>query len=126
MLARIIHFKKLSGTTMGTVALGAGAIDDAAAWCLLALVLAGFDGAMSRAAINIIGGICYVAFTLLASRQLLAKWASKCRTKRPFVRPGVCDLFDFAGIPAPGSRTRSACMRFLGLSSWVRPCPAVS
>lgn len=31
MLARIIHFKKLAGTTMGTVALGAGAIDDAAA-----------------------------------------------------------------------------------------------
>ena len=29
MLARIIHFKKLTGTTMGTVALGAGAIDDA-------------------------------------------------------------------------------------------------
>src|SRR5882762_2607385 len=27
MLARIIHFKKLTGTTMGTVALGAGAID---------------------------------------------------------------------------------------------------
>src|SRR5262245_26758089 len=35
MLARIIHFKKLAGTTMGTVALGAGAIDDATAWCLL-------------------------------------------------------------------------------------------
>ena len=34
MLARIIHFKNLAGTTMGTVALGAGAIDDAAAWCL--------------------------------------------------------------------------------------------
>ncbi|HEY6675449.1 MAG TPA: cation:proton antiporter, partial [Terrimicrobium sp.] len=29
MLARIIHFKKLTGTTMGTVALGAGAMDDA-------------------------------------------------------------------------------------------------
>ncbi len=43
MLARIIHFKKLTGTTMGTVALGAGAIDDATAWCLLAVVLASFD-----------------------------------------------------------------------------------
>jgi Kef-type K+ transport system membrane component KefB len=32
MLARIIHFKKLIGTTMGTVALGAGAIGDATAW----------------------------------------------------------------------------------------------
>src|ERR1700682_1692198 len=39
VLARIIQFKKLSGTTIGTVALGAGAINDAAAWCLLAVVL---------------------------------------------------------------------------------------
>ena len=44
MLARIIQFKELTGTTIGTVALGAGAIDDAAAWCLLAVVLASFDG----------------------------------------------------------------------------------
>ena len=43
MLARIIHFKGLSGTLMGTVAIGAGAIDDAAAWCLLAVVMASFD-----------------------------------------------------------------------------------
>jgi Kef-type K+ transport system membrane component KefB len=43
MLARIIHFKGLTGTLMGTVAIGAGAIDDAMAWCLLAVVLASFD-----------------------------------------------------------------------------------
>ncbi|MBL9136734.1 MAG: cation:proton antiporter, partial [Verrucomicrobiales bacterium] len=49
MLARIIHFKKLAGTTMGTVALGAGAIDDATAWCLLAVVLASFDQNWSHA-----------------------------------------------------------------------------
>jgi Kef-type K+ transport system membrane component KefB len=75
MLARIIHFKKLSGTTMGTVALGAGAIDDAAAWCLLAVVLASFDGDFSHAAKNIGGGILYVSLTLLVLRPLLARWA---------------------------------------------------
>ena len=75
MLARIIHFKKLTGTTMGTVALGAGAIDDAAAWCLLAVVLASFDGNMSHALLNIGGGIGYVSFTLLVLRPLLARWA---------------------------------------------------
>src|SRR5581483_7224415 len=48
MLARIIHFKNLAGTTMGTVALGAGAMDDAAAWCLLAVVLASFDNQWSH------------------------------------------------------------------------------
>src|SRR6185503_390592 len=74
MLARIIQFKKLTGTTMGTVALGAGALDDAAAWCLLAIVLASFDGVFSHAALNIVGGIGYVCFTLLVLRPLLARW----------------------------------------------------
>ena len=73
MLARIIHFKKLSGTTMGTVALGAGAIDDATAWCLLAVVLASFDNNWSHALVNIGGGIGYVTVTLLLIRPLLAK-----------------------------------------------------
>ena len=73
MLARIIHFKKLSGTTMGTVALGAGAIDDAMAWCLLAVVLASFDNDWSRALWNIGGGALYVAVTLMVVRPLLAR-----------------------------------------------------
>ncbi len=73
MLARIISFKKLTGTTMGTVALGAGAIDDATAWCLLAVVLASFDRNWNQAIYNIGGGAAYVALTLLVVRPLLAR-----------------------------------------------------
>ena len=73
MLARIIHFKKLSGTTMGTVALGAGALDDATAWCLLAIVLASFDNNWSHAWVNIGGGAGYVVFTLFVVKPLLAR-----------------------------------------------------
>src|SRR6266850_7694630 len=73
MLARIIHFKKLTGTTMGTVALGAGAIDDATAWCLLAVVLASVDRNWSHAWFNIGGGGAYVALALLVLRPLLAR-----------------------------------------------------
>lgn len=73
MLARIIHFKKLSGTTMGTVALGAGAIDDASAWCLLAVVLASFDQNWSHAWLNIGGGVAYVTVAFLIIRPLLAR-----------------------------------------------------
>jgi len=72
VLARIIQFKKLSGTTIGTVALGAGAINDATAWCLLALVLASLDHNWSHALTNIGGGLAYVAFTLLIVRPLFA------------------------------------------------------
>src|SRR5207302_9670095 len=68
MLARIIHFKKLTGTTMGTVALGAGAIDDATAWCLLAVVLASFEHNWSHALLNISGCVACVALTLLIVR----------------------------------------------------------
>lgn len=80
MLARIIHFKKLNGTTMGTVAIGAGAIDDATAWCLLAVVLASFDQNFSHAAINIGGGLAYVAITLLIVKPFLDRielWLQK-------------------------------------------------
>lgn len=74
MLARIIHFKNLAGTRMGTVALGAGAIDDATAWCLLAVVLASFDNNWSHALLNIGGGIGYVALVLYLVRPLLQKY----------------------------------------------------
>ncbi|MDB6136354.1 MAG: nhaS3 [Verrucomicrobiales bacterium] len=74
MLARIIHFKKLTGTTMGTVALGAGALDDAAAWCLLAVVLASFDGDFSHAFINIGCGVGFVVFTFLVVGPLLQRF----------------------------------------------------
>ena len=74
MLARIIHFKGLAGTTMGTVAIGSGAINDAAAWCLLAVVLASFDGNLAHAALNIGGGVGYVAFVLVGLRPLLRGW----------------------------------------------------
>jgi Kef-type K+ transport system membrane component KefB len=73
MLARIIHFKNLAGTRMGTVAIGAGAIDDAAAWCLLAIVLASFDDDWTRAIWNIGGALIYVAFAFGLLRPLLQR-----------------------------------------------------
>ncbi len=73
MLARIIQFKKLNGTTMGTVAIGAGAIDDATAWCLLAVVLASIENDWSGALLNIGGGIGFVAVAFLLIKPLLAK-----------------------------------------------------
>lgn len=74
MLARIIHFKGLNGTLMGTVAIGAGAIDDATAWCLLAIVLASFDNDAWHAVESIGGGIGFVAFAYLVAKPLLDKF----------------------------------------------------
>src|SRR5207244_10854318 len=44
MLARIIYERGLTGTSLGTLALAAGALGDAGAWCVLAIVLARFRG----------------------------------------------------------------------------------
>jgi Kef-type K+ transport system membrane component KefB len=82
MLARIIHFKKLTGTTMGAVSLGAGAINDAAAWCLLAVVLARLDGDVTGAVLRIGGGLAYVCVTLLVVQPLLARWARGIELRR--------------------------------------------
>ncbi|MBE2203112.1 MAG: cation:proton antiporter [Chthoniobacterales bacterium] len=60
MLARIIYERGLTGTPLGTLALAAGSIDDAAAWCVLALVLASFSGDPSVALLAIGGGLLYV------------------------------------------------------------------
>jgi len=60
MLARIIYERGLTGTSLGTLALAAGSIDDAAAWCVLAVVMASFAGDPSVAVVAIGGGLAYV------------------------------------------------------------------
>jgi Kef-type K+ transport system membrane component KefB len=72
MLARIIHERGLSHTSLGTLSLSAGAIDDAAAWCVLAVVLASF-GAGSGVAITAIGGgIVFATFMIFVMPRILA------------------------------------------------------
>ena len=44
VLARIISERGIAGTTIGSLALAAGAMDDAAAWIILAIVLSSFTG----------------------------------------------------------------------------------
>lgn len=81
MLARIIHERGLSGTALGTLALSAGAIDDAAAWCVLAVVLASFGAAGDSVAYTaIIGGVIFAAVMILVMPRLLAplaRWAER-------------------------------------------------
>jgi Kef-type K+ transport system membrane component KefB len=74
MLARIIQHKGLTGTSLGTIALGAGAINDAAAWGLLAVVLATFDDDAARAVWSISGGIGFIVLVLIVVRPVLGRW----------------------------------------------------
>ena len=71
MLARIIFEQGLSRTSLGTLALAAGSIDDVAAWCVLALVLASFQADPRIALVAIGGGLLFALFCLLVLRRLL-------------------------------------------------------
>ncbi|RZJ05533.1 MAG: cation:proton antiporter [Brevundimonas sp.] len=77
MLARIIHERGLSGTPLGALSLSAGAIDDAGAWCVLAVVLATFGDGAPVALKAILGAAAFVAFMLTLGPRLLAPLARK-------------------------------------------------
>lgn len=71
MLARIIFEQGLSKTSLGTLALAAGSLDDVAAWCVLAVVLASFQDDFSIALLAIGGGVVFAIVTLTLVRRLL-------------------------------------------------------
>ncbi len=72
VLARIVHERGLSGTSLGTLALAAGSINDAAAWCVLAIALASMSGDPAIAVWAIGGGIAYAVAVWLGVRPALA------------------------------------------------------
>lgn len=96
MLARIISERGLSGTSLGTLALAAGAIDDAAAWCVLAIVLATFGasqplviGGFSIGAevVAIGGSAIYGILALTVGRKWLAHLGHAAERKGEVSQP---------------------------------------
>jgi Kef-type K+ transport system membrane component KefB len=71
MLARIINERGLADSALGTLSLTAGAFDDAASWCVLALVLATFGGGPGVAILAIGGGLAWAAIVVLAGPKVL-------------------------------------------------------
>lgn len=102
MLARIIYERGLTGTSLGTLALAAGSMDDAAAWCILAIVLASFTGHIQIAILAIGGGIAYALVVL----TLVRRWL------RPLGRSAERD----AGLSPP---IFSSVLALIMLSAWL-------
>jgi len=73
MLARIIYERGLTGTSLGTLALAAGAMGDAAAWCILAIVLASFSGDVKIVFSALGGGLLYAVVVLSIAKPLLRR-----------------------------------------------------
>lgn len=72
MLARIIVERGLAGTSLGTLALAAGATDDAVSWIIFAVVLAVFQMNAAIAVVAIVGGALYAVGVLTVGKRLLS------------------------------------------------------
>ena len=80
VLARIVQERGLTRTPLGSLSLSAGAIDDAGAWTVLAIVLASFGGGPVIALKAIVGGGLFAIFMLTLGSRLLApldRWAER-------------------------------------------------
>ncbi|WP_278393129.1 cation:proton antiporter [Sphingobium yanoikuyae] len=110
VLARIIRERGLGGTPLAALALSAGAIDDAIAWSILAILLAciGADGMIAVRALGG-GGLFAIIMLFLGSRLLapLARWAEREGRVTPAMLLVVLLLFggcawamDMAGLHA--------------------------
>ena len=80
VLARIIQERGLTKTPLGSLALSSGAIDDAGAWTVLAIVLASFGGGPIVAVKAAVGGGLFALFMLTVAPRLLAplgRWAER-------------------------------------------------
>ena len=73
MLARIIHERGLAGTRLGTLSLSAGAIGDAGAWVVVALVLASLGAGAQTAWHAVLGGGLFALVMVTLAPRLLAR-----------------------------------------------------
>lgn len=80
MLARIIYERGIAKTPMGTMALGAAAIDDATAWCLLSIVLSSVHSSANYALLAIGGGLVIGVVAFVLGRPLLRHLETWCQT----------------------------------------------
>jgi Kef-type K+ transport system membrane component KefB len=75
VLARIISERGIAGTTVGSLSLAAGAMDDAAAWIILSVVLSSFAGNAMLALLAAGGALLYVVVVFFGVRRLLVPLA---------------------------------------------------
>lgn len=72
MLARIIHERGIAGSKLGTISLSAGAIGDAGAWAVVAIVLASLGAGAHVAVLAIGGGLAFAVLMIWLAPRLLA------------------------------------------------------
>jgi K+:H+ antiporter len=87
VLARILTDRGIARTRLGVLALSCAAVGDAAAWCLLAVIVGVVQARIDDALLVIGLSAAFIAFMLLAVRPLAARWARRLEG-RPLT-PGI-------------------------------------
>jgi Kef-type K+ transport system membrane component KefB len=82
MLVWIVRSKGLADSPMGLVAISAGAIGDAFAWVILAIVLASFGGSPDLVLRCVFGGMLMIAAARYVVPRLLAGLAADCENRQ--------------------------------------------
>lgn len=102
VLARILSERGLLETRLGGVAVACAAVDDATAWCLLAVVVAvaRVDAGLGAITVAIVGGGGFALLLLTVGRRLLA-WLDARRVAR--ARVVTMDTVALAVLLALGS-----------------------
>ena len=81
MLARIIHERGIAGTRLGLLSLSAGAIGDAGAWAVIALVLASLGDGAATAIWAIGGGLAFAVIMIWIAPAQLERLAAMVERK---------------------------------------------
>ena len=106
MLVWIVRERGLAGTPMGAMAITAGAVDDAFAWCFLALVVSSLSGDPSQVLLAVGGAAALALFARHLGRSALAP---------------LTDAVERAGRVGPAhlAAMLAVLAAFLGFSEWI-------
>jgi Kef-type K+ transport system membrane component KefB len=83
VLARILTDRKMTRTRLGVIAITCAAVDDASAWCLLALVVGVAKSNVNEAVTTTVLTIGYIAIMFLLVRPLVHRWCKWLGDKPP-------------------------------------------
>lgn len=89
VLARILKERRISGTPLGASAIACAAINDVAAWCILAVVVAITRSAGLRSVAANLGAVALFALVIIfLIRPMLPRWMGADRFKRSAMGAG--------------------------------------
>lgn len=93
VLARILTDRKIQKTHMGTIALTCAAVDDATAWCLLALVVSIAQAKIGSALTTFVLTVLYVLMMYFVARPLVARLVPFLEKLDRITESGVAIIF---------------------------------